>query len=259
MVAIPYPSRAVGGSLGPALVNAIDALASVNNADRFLEVIDGAVRDVLPHDGLVCGTMADVAEWRPSRMYLHRFPQAYMDAITQENGSYDSEMIRRWRETRYPVLADPRLIEGRWWSAPWMHRAIEFDLTNLAGHGFVDARSPAVSYFCFIRIREPLGEKHVYILDRLVPHLHLALIQSIDELRQARAAPLAAPPVVRLSRRQLETLRWMQHGKTNAEIALIMGTTEANVKYHVKAVFHKLDAHSRTLAVAKAISLGLLE
>ena len=242
-----------------ALIDAIDALAAVSERDGFLACVDGPVRKVLPHDGLVCGMANNITQWNPHVLVLHRFPESYMERIRKSSGGYDSEMIRQWRSTRVPVLADPDMVSGRWWSDEWMANARTSGLTNLAGHGFVDVKGEAVSYFCFVRIAEPLGPRCVYLLDRLVPHLHLALLHSVGNAGEEWAGMVRPPPVPDLSARQLEILKWMRQGKTNPEISMITGVGEANVKYHVKVIFAKLDVVNRAAAVSRAISLGLLQ
>jgi DNA-binding CsgD family transcriptional regulator len=47
-------------------------------------------------------------------------------------------------------------------------------------------------------------------------------------------------------------------GKTNWEIAMILGTSVHNVKYHVAELLNKLDVVNRVHAVARARALGLL-
>lgn len=242
-----------------ALLEAIDALTEVRTEEQFLAAVDGPVLALLGHDGLVCGVMDSITDWNPHCLVLHRFPPEYMESIRKPGGGYSSEMIKRWQATRAPVLADPSLGPGRWWSDEWICNAQKAGLTNLIGHGFVDVKGEAASYFCFIRLKDKLGPVHAYLLNRLVPHLHLALVHSIGNSPDI-GSPYASPvSPIKLSPRQLETLQWIRKGKTNAEVALILGTTEANVKYHLKVIFEKLDVYSRTLAVTRALSLGLIQ
>lgn len=269
------PSRPSSEVFRLALMDAIDALADAGTLKDFLAAVDGALRRVLPHDGMVCGMADSIAEWNPHCLLLHRFPPEYMAAIRKPDGGYNSEMIRQWQSTRAPVLADPTQTQGRWWSDGWMERARAAGLANLIGHGFVDMNGEAVSYFCFIRVTEPLRERHAYLLNRLLPHLHMALLNAIGNASDgfqmqpaaeggahcdARLSPCPCPDQrgVDLSLRQIETLAWLKLGKTNGEIASILGTSEANIKYHVKVIFGKLDVYSRTQAVAKALELGII-
>jgi DNA-binding NarL/FixJ family response regulator len=62
----------------------------------------------------------------------------------------------------------------------------------------------------------------------------------------------------RLTRRELEVLAAMADGASNKAIARRLGISLHTVKFHVAAILAKLDADSRTEAVAKAAQLGLV-
>src|SRR5262245_55995616 len=62
----------------------------------------------------------------------------------------------------------------------------------------------------------------------------------------------------RLTRRELEVLGAMADGASNKAIARRLGSSFHTVKFHVAAILAKLDADSRTEAVAKAAQLGLV-
>jgi two-component system NarL family response regulator len=61
-----------------------------------------------------------------------------------------------------------------------------------------------------------------------------------------------------LTERETETLRLIAVGKSNKEIGTAMFISEGTVKTHVKSVLAKLDAMSRTEAVAIATRRGLV-
>ncbi|WP_297555006.1 response regulator transcription factor [uncultured Actinomyces sp.] len=62
-----------------------------------------------------------------------------------------------------------------------------------------------------------------------------------------------------LTGREMDVLRLVAQGKTNAAVAKALFLSEATVKTHLNRVFEKLAVNSRTAAVAKARSVGLLE
>jgi DNA-binding NarL/FixJ family response regulator len=61
-----------------------------------------------------------------------------------------------------------------------------------------------------------------------------------------------------LTKRELEVLAAMADGASNKTIARLLGISFHTVKFHVAAVLTKLDADTRTEAVAKAAHLGLV-
>ena len=61
-----------------------------------------------------------------------------------------------------------------------------------------------------------------------------------------------------LTRRQLQVLALVAEGATDGEIALKLEISPGTVAWHVKAIRTRLDARSRTHAVALALRQGLL-
>jgi len=63
---------------------------------------------------------------------------------------------------------------------------------------------------------------------------------------------------VRISARELEVLRLLTRGASNAAIAAELVIADRTVKSHVASLMRKLDARSRTHAVARARELGMV-
>ena len=58
-----------------------------------------------------------------------------------------------------------------------------------------------------------------------------------------------------LTTRVAETLLWLAQGKTNGEIATILGNSESTVKKHVVAIFEKLGFETRTAAGLRVLEV----
>jgi DNA-binding NarL/FixJ family response regulator len=56
-----------------------------------------------------------------------------------------------------------------------------------------------------------------------------------------------------LTARATETLLWLAQGKTNPDIASILGITESTVKKHVQEIFEKLGVETRGAATVRAL------
>jgi len=64
-------------------------------------------------------------------------------------------------------------------------------------------------------------------------------------------------PLVKLglTPRATETLLWLAQGKTNPDIATILGISESTVKKHVQEIFEKLGVETRGAATVRALEV----
>lgn len=62
----------------------------------------------------------------------------------------------------------------------------------------------------------------------------------------------------RLSRREMQVLKYLAGGNTNKEIARYLDITEATVKVHIKTVLRKLSLSNRTQAAIWAVNRGII-
>lgn len=69
---------------------------------------------------------------------------------------------------------------------------------------------------------------------------------------------IAAGEPVALSDRQLEILALVAEGATDNEIAVRLRVSVRTIARHMEAIFARLDARSRTHAVALALRQGIL-
>jgi DNA-binding NarL/FixJ family response regulator len=76
--------------------------------------------------------------------------------------------------------------------------------------------------------------------------------------RFAGSAPVRAPSLDELTERELEILRLVAEGLSNAEIAERLFVSEATVKSHVSSVLRKLGVRDRVQAVIAAYDAGFV-
>jgi DNA-binding NarL/FixJ family response regulator len=87
-----------------------------------------------------------------------------------------------------------------------------------------------------------------------------AITQRLIERFVARPpAGETAAPVAELSPRELEVLRLLARGLSNAEIAATLIVGEATIKTHVARILRKLDVRDRVQAVVLAYESGLVQ
>ena len=86
--------------------------------------------------------------------------------------------------------------------------------------------------------------------------IHMAGIYAHGRLRHLNE--MNKPSFSNLTDREKEVLRWAAHGKTNQDIADILGITERTVLDHFQKIGRKLQTVNRTHTVAQACLYNLI-
>jgi LuxR family transcriptional regulator, maltose regulon positive regulatory protein len=106
------------------------------------------------------------------------------------------------------------------------------------------------------------ASSHVPLLRRCVTEgLHAGTVGAVLAASTGPPGPPRSPsqgPNETVSAREVEVLAHVADGLSNREIAAKLFISEVTVKSHLTRIFRKLDASSRTQAVARARELHLL-
>ena len=100
-------------------------------------------------------------------------------------------------------------------------------------------------------IRVALGER---LID---PELEQAAVMELG--RFARQARLGSEVASALTPREIEILGFVSQGTTMASIAKRLGISPRTVESHVAKLYRKMGVRTRVQAVARAVSLGLID
>ncbi len=112
----------------------------------------------------------------------------------------------------------------------------------LTGYGDIKDAVQAIKLGAFDYITKPFDN------DEIVKHIKNAM--------QSRNCTNGRDIV--LSLREREVLHWLKKGKSSWDIAAILNISERTVYFHVNNIMQKLNAVSRTQAVAIALEKGLI-
>jgi DNA-binding CsgD family transcriptional regulator len=221
---------------------------------------------------------------------------ACADLVEHARAHRDETRIRaghqaagRLEAVRANLLRDPfaehpffvtAAVEGREWDAElnrcqennqperWLAVAQEWEILNRphrAGYAWWRAaqtllhlgqRGPAAAALQTARQR---SDQHVPLTDAIT---HLARLSRVN-LKPPLTAPetsnhaQVAPPVYGLTSRELDVLRLLTEGLTNAEIGSRLYMSPKTASVHVTAILRKLQATNRVHAAAIAERLGL--
>lgn len=108
-----------------------------------------------------------------------------------------------------------------------------------------------IAKFVLCQVDDPSVLENVDLLESIAT-LQMAH-RRFDELSR-RDEPIRP----RLPRREVEILHWIAQGKTNREIAVILGISVATVATHIKRLFEKLDVNDRAALAVKGIKHGII-
>jgi DNA-binding NarL/FixJ family response regulator len=125
-----------------------------------------------------------------------------------------------------------------------------YDAMRAGASGFMLKNSPPEQLAAAIRT-VAAGEA------LLAPPVTRRLIEEF--VRRPRVAPGGAPELAELTERELEVLKLIARGLSNAEIAEQLVVSEATVRTHVNRLLTKLDLRDRTQAAVLAYECGLVQ
>jgi len=116
------------------------------------------------------------------------------------------------------------------------------------GYGLMHGSGPLAtggSAFVLLGLPAVAGFRESWLLQLLLPYLHLALQRIATAARTPHAAPAVSP-------RQAEILQWLREGKSNEEIGHLLGISPLTVKNHLQRLYRQLGVSNRTHAVARS-------
>ncbi|GBE36033.1 transcriptional activator protein LuxR [bacterium BMS3Bbin07] len=233
------------------LLELIHKSPSCNTKEELAELMK-KLRCLVPYDFAICllgkkevGGMVNIynpvninypAEW--IELYFERNFQE-IDPVAKEN--FTNFRLQRWSDT-YRLHGPP---------PEFLSLAEDFGLDEGYTHGARNFNATEGSLFLLSGKSIEHNNRTDAVLKLIVPHFHQALVRIVAQDKRKNR--------VTLSPREREVLIWIKEGKSTWEISIILGVSERTVKFHVCNVMRKLDAVTRTHAVAIAIEQRLID
>ncbi|MGB0127800.1 MAG: XrtB/PEP-CTERM-associated transcriptional regulator EpsA [Rhodocyclaceae bacterium] len=234
------------------LLFVMEASLHVHTSTGFFLWTQGALQSVIPHEILIC--MLAKGPSRPTEMRWYSSSRYFQKGqFEQACGSPEAlmqQLLREWFEYNRP-----QLLVGQDLTPELAAQLKDLELRNLIAHGVAGDEFYHGGYFCFGRttVEDPARTSH--ILDLLMPCIYSTYCSvHAEEGRQRFGARGASV----LTARELEIITRVKDGLTTADIAVGLGLSPFTVRNHIKRIFRKLGARSRSHAVAQAIALGIL-
>ena len=260
--------RGLGESGGAALLHPqeleslllnIDASLRIHSRHHLFGWSQGMLQSLVKHELLVCGLYSP----HPTSYQVDCFASPWIDPekvseVFRRDAAFVAHLVSQWVETEFhPVVynagSSVSLARGA-----FVAELQRLGAESVIAHGTYDPLGKPVSLFVLAAMPGDVGREHAFLLELIVPYLHLAWMRT--QLRGAledRGA--TAQSVNPLSPREQEILRWIHLGKSNFEIGTILSISPLTVKNHVQKILRKLNVQNRTHAVGRALELRILD
>lgn len=181
----------------------------------------------------------------------HGLPHDWAERYV-ERRLFDRDPIRR-TASRHPTPFYWHEVAGRPdLSAEERGFCAAFESLGLGGGAFFPVFGPKGrnGYLAlFTRSTRPLPDATLRDYQTVAQMSHQRYCELLDETQ---------PEGIRLSRREGEILKLVARGKSNGNIAAILGISTSTVDTHLRRIFGKLGVTDRTVASIRGIGLGLI-
>lgn len=232
-----------------ALLELIDAARLCGDAtglDRLVRSLGG----VVPFERAVCAIarLTEGGAISTHRVVNVSYPEEWLALYEARGYAAIDPVVRAHLEDFAPRLwSDSYRRLGR--PHTFISAAEDFDLREGYSFGALSPADATATIFSF-SVSTPASPHHLEFLDIVAPHFHEAFRRaSLPELSRCHEP---------LTPREREVIQWLANGKSTWDISVILGIGERTVKFHIGGAMRKLGAMSRSHAVAKAISSGIV-
>jgi DNA-binding CsgD family transcriptional regulator len=217
---------------------------------KSMILFDGALIVYIDND--------DIANRRPPNYIYHAL-------------DFSSELFRKYISGRYYEKSSVcQAIFANWlpqhWRTSWGKDTLgigRLSMQLVRSYGYLDGWTTAVchksrstlSSFTFAGKKAEKDQRTEAFLSCLSPHL----AESLKDIYGSSLIKRKATKHSKITRREVEVLKWLSQGKSTWEVSVILNRSESVIKYHVTNLMEKLYAQNRTHAVAIALRLGLID
>lgn len=249
-----------------AIVRAAELALDVRRRYQFFVWMQSCLQILIPHQVAICG-----AYQRSQRELL-------FDAFN--NVAIADEVILSLSTNRGLLMQQ---LQGLWLDARCKPLRVVIDqldgvslqlqiaglraagFTELLVHGVSRPQRPSEieSFFIFAHKSVTLTPQHRSHLELLMPQIHATWqrVQVVEQEVNPTPQPALAGAVRSggITERERQILSWLREGMSNNEVGVVLGISALTVKNHVQKILRKLNAANRAQAVARAMSMNLLD
>ena len=240
--------------------DAVEASFGIASRQQFFVWSQSSLQALIPHEILICG----IEDGSRQGLAIHKFStsryfrQEQFDVVADPlSGLIPKLLAVAETQSSTVVLCPDPTPRGRVAHDALLALVVENEMKNLTAQLVIGTRGKVEAFYVFSRLSAQFDARLGYVTELLVPHVHIAFLRVLASEREAsgantqRAGRLVTP-------RQEEILNLIKNGKTNSEIAQLLSCSPWTIKNHIQAILRKLDSNTRTHAISRAMTLGIL-
>lgn len=236
------------------LLEVINQSLSCSSEEQIVQLM-GRLGDLLPYQAAIScmGSFGENGDIKEMNVVNVDYPEEYLAELTQRGLlTKDPVVIENYKSFHLQYWADT-LSQSVWSNDTHDIMSLAEDYGFLRArqgygyaHGVRNLKGTEGSFFCYHGLERSLRSEEILTL--IIPHLHAAL-------NRLAGIPKKCSP---LTPKETEIIKWVKEGKSTWDISAILGISERTVKFHVGNIMQKLDATTRTHAVAIAMEQGFV-
>jgi transcriptional regulator EpsA len=266
----------MGSSLGnasesnnaEAVLRVIESAAHVRRRYQFFVWSQSYLSALVPHDLSICASYHRARQSMVFETFNARpFPDGLLPLLSDTGSLLLQGVISSWMASGgVPTIVDLVGLARR-------TRVVDPSLLSKAGieqlmvHGVSRPQRPdeLESLFMFSNQVRPWSDTDRRCLEMILPQLHSAYLRAQSVENDLTGVATGALLVngrehpTPITERERQILGWVREGKSNQEIGKLLCISALTVKNHVQKILRKLNAANRAQAVARAMSLRLIE
>jgi len=231
----------------------VESMASAESLSDVEDSLEGFCEEYgLEH--FIYGSLTAISLVRPEVIVISGYPEEWRKHYEENNYLAVDPTVEYCREKLVPITWEEITRHG-----DDRHECLDIardfglkDGISVPVHS-VGSQWGMISVACEKFENEKTSKIVSEQLNLLAPHVHEAVRRNILKERAEQEGK-----AVVLTSREKEVLLWSSEGKTTSEVAIILSITERTVTFHLQNTLKKLNVTNRTHAVARAISLGLI-
>jgi len=253
-----------------ALVGIIESSLVVRRRYQFFVWTQAKLAALLPHQIAICG-LYDRSSKELVFEAFNSIPIAppLISLLTECRSSLMRQIVGVWLERQGRAAIVELSKFGGDLARAERDRLADIGIVDMLVHGVSRPDRPAEleSLFIFASTQARMSAAQQAWLDMLLPHLHSTYLRTQATERdmcgvraQSRLpAPRRGPVRSLITDREKQILGWVREGRSNQQIGELLGISPLTVKNHLQKILRKLESANRAQAVAKAMSMGLLD